>query len=283
MERLKNAFNPIYFDSDHICKMVKECGFKYIVLTAKHHEGFTLFDSKVSEFTIMHTPFKRDIIKELAELCKKYNLKLGLYYLQILDWNEFNGGGYNFDPSGSCGDSYANEWDYPNNKDKDFNRCFKNKMLPQIKELMTNYGEIFLAWFDMCMDSTKEQSEVIYRLVKKYQPHCLVNSRLGNGIFDYDSLGDNVVPEDENSDCLNNPKVVKLHESACTINDTWGYSAHDLNFKSPEEIVKTRLHLEKLGVNYLVNVGPDWLGRIPYQTEEILRKVQELYLLEKSK
>ena len=165
MQRLKNVFNPIYFDSDHMCKMAKECGVKYIVITAKHHEGFALFDSKVSDFTIMHTPFKRDIIKELAESCMKYNQKLGLYYSQILDWNEFDGGGYNFDPSGSCGDSYAN----------------------------------------------------------------------------------------------------------------------DLNFKSPKEIVKTRLHLEKLGVNYLVNVGPDWLGRIPYKAEEILRKVQELYLLEKSK
>lgn len=197
MEKLAKIFNPIYFDANEICQFAKDAGMKYIVITTKHHEGFALFKSKVSDFNVVDaTPFKRDIIKELADACKKHDLKLGFYYSQCIDWYEKDGGGYSIDPKGAAGMSWENSWDFPNKAEKDFSKIFKSKMLPQIKEIMTNYGDIFLAWFDTPLDQTLEQSEEIYNLVKKLQPNCLINSRLGNGVFDYVTLGDNEIPDE---------------------------------------------------------------------------------------
>ena len=289
MEKLAKIFNPIYFNADEICRFAIECGMKYIVITTKHHEGFALFKSKASKFNVVDgTPFKRDIIKELADACKKHNLKLGFYYSQCIDWYEKDGGGYTVDPSGAAGVSWENSWDYPNKEDKDYSRVFKSKMLPQIEEIMSNYGEIFLAWFDTPLDSTPKQSKEIYDLVKRLQPDCLINSRLGNGVFDYVSLGDNEIPDviptsiseniDQNEMWGFKKSPTGLFESAGTLNKSWGFSTVDNNWKTAEEILNNRLKLEKLGINYLINIGPDGLGRIPYQAREILIKVQEMYL-----
>lgn len=292
MEKLASVFNPIYFDSDKIASFAAESGMKYIIITAKHHEGFALFHSLVDKYNVVDsTPYKKDIIKQLSESCKKYGLKLGFYYSQCLDWHEEHGGGYLADPEGAAGQSWENSWDYPNKDIKNYNISFKLKILPQIKELLTNYGEMFIAWFDMPMGSTKEESKIIYDLVKKYQPNCLVNSRLGNGKYDYVTLGDNEIPKmipnyideatDYNSIWGFKASPYGLYESACTLNHSWGYSSNDKNWKSSEEILHNRLKLEKIGVNYLINIGPDWLGRIPYRSQEILLKTQEMYLQKK--
>lgn len=290
MKELAKIFNPIYFNADEICEFAKNCGMKYIVITTKHHEGFALFKSDCDDFnSVDYSPCHRDFIAELAESCRKYGLKLGFYYSQCIDWNEKNGGGYSIDPRGSAGNSWCNDWDFPGNASKDFNEVFYRKMLPQIKELMTNYGDVFLAWFDMPLDSTEEHSKIIYDLVKKYQPNCLVNSRLGNGVYDYVSLGDNEIPdfipdddslveEDHNNIWGFKKSKNGLYESACTLNNSWGYSANDNDWKSPDDILQNRLKLEKLGINYLINIGPDWLGRIPYRSKIILEEVQKKYL-----
>lgn len=288
MDKLANIFNPIYFDSDYICKFAKDCGLKYIIITTKHHEGFALFKSNADSFNSYHTsPCKRDLIKELADSCKKYNLKLGFYYSQCIDWRDLNGGGYTIKPVNCAGVSWSNEWDYPDNSIKNYDICFNNKILPQIKEIMQNYGDIFLAWFDMPLDSQKIHSQKIYNLVKQLQPNCLINSRLGNGLYDYVSLGDNEIPNHIPKDIsfnINNNDIwgfkkspYGLYESACTLNNSWGYSVIDNNWKSVEEILNNRIKLEKLGINYLINIGLDGLGRIPLQAEEILRKVEKLY------
>lgn len=288
MDKLANIFNPIYFDADYICSFAKECGMKYIVITTKHHEGFALFKSKVDKFNCYDSsPCKRDLIKELADACKKYNLKLGFYYSQCIDWRDPNGGGYTVDGKGSSGGSWDNNWDYTDRSIKNYEICFNNKIIPQIKELMSNYGKVFLMWFDMPLDSTKAQSKKIYELVKSLQPDCLINSRLGNGNFDYVSLGDNEIPDEipnNISDDIDYNDIggfkkspFGLYESACTLNNSWGYSSIDNNWKSPEKILENRINLEKLGINYLINIGPDWLGRIPYEAEQIIRIVQELY------
>lgn len=288
MDRLVKVFNPIYFDADYICRFAKECGMKYIVFTTKHHEGFALFKSKVDSFNSYDaSPCKRDLVAELAAACKKYDLKLGFYYSQCIDWRDENGGGYLTSPQGSAGDSWSNEWDFPDNEKKDYNKCLKNKIIPQIKEIMTNYGKIFLAWFDMPLDSTKNHSKQIYDLVKKLQPDCLINSRLGNGNFDYVSFGDNEIPNEipneissnvnDNDICGFKKSPYNLFESACTLNDSWGYSAIDNNWKTTKHIFDNRIKLESLGINYLINIGLDWLGRIPVEAEKILRDVQKLY------
>ncbi len=196
-EKLAGAFNPIYFDAEEWIRLAKDCGMEYFVITAKHHEGFALFDSAVSDFTITKaTPFGRDLIAELAEACYKYGLKFGLYYSQELDWHHPDGGGYD-KTTGCCGLGWYNIWDYPGVEGKDFSRCFEEKIKPQVKEILTKYGDLCLLWFDTPGVITKEQSLELHAMVKEYQPDCLINSRIGNGAYDYVSLDDNEIPNIE--------------------------------------------------------------------------------------
>ena len=175
-EKLMEAFNPVFFNADEWCDLAVSAGMKYIVVTTKHHEGFALFHSKVDDYNVANTPFKRDIIKELSIACRKRGLKFGIYYSQELDWHEEHGGGYTETFETNQGKPWTNSWDFPNTK-KNFEICFRKKIVPQVTELLTNYGDIDLIWFDTPQDITKEQSVELYNLVKKYQPHCLINSR----------------------------------------------------------------------------------------------------------
>ena len=279
-EKLARAFNPVFFDAEAIVSLARECGMRYLVVTAKHHDGFALYHSAVDSYnTVDATPFGRDVVRELRNACDKYGLRFGIYYSQDLDWHEEHGGGYR--TFTHCdGVSWDNSWDFPDRSKKDFSICFEKKILPQIKELMTNYGEISLAWFDVPMTLTEEQSDLIYRTVKELQPNCLINSRLGNGRYDYVSLGDNEIPErmdaasgevDYNSIDGFKPSPLGLYETAATLNDTWGFSFNDHNWKSGARIREIREHLNSMGINYLLNVGPDALGRIPADAVAILK------------
>jgi alpha-L-fucosidase len=264
-EKLASAFNPIYFDAHEWVKLAKEAGMHYLVVTAKHHDGFCLFDSAYDDYnTVRGTPFGRDVIAELAEACKAEGIKLGLYYSQELDWHEPHGGGYHAGKLNVAGMHWTNNWDFPNDDEKNFELCFRSKTLPQVRELLTNYGEICLIWFDTPHRITKEQSKELLDLVKSLQPNCLVNSRIGNGMGDYRSMGDNQIPDEYMED---------LVESPTTLNDTWGFKYFDANWKSAEKVLAIRQHLNQRGVNYLLNVGPDHLGRIPAPAVEILRAV----------
>ncbi len=287
--RLASAFNPICFDAEEWIKLAKDCGMKYFVVTSKHHDGFALFHSKVDKYNVVDaTPFGRDVVGELAEACYKHGLKLGLYYSQDLDWHEEHGGGYHSDPVWSQGVTWENSWDFPDTAKKNFDICFENKICPQVEEILRNYGELCLIWFDVPMTIKPDQSMKLYDMIKKYQPNCLINSRLGNGAYDYVSLGDNEIPDsipasEELAQAAMNdiggfkPSPYGLYESAATINNSWGYSAWDHNWKSPELLAENRKKLAKLGINYLLNVGPDALGRIPLESQNILRKAAEIY------
>ena len=293
-EKLASAFNPVFFSADEWVRFARDCGMKYLVVTTKHHDGFALFHSKVDRYNIVDaTPFGRDLIGELAEACAKYGLKLGFYYSQDLDWHEKHGGGYLSRHIPCAGVSWDNSWDWPEVEGKDFSICYRNKILPQIEELMTNYGDVFLAWFDVPMTVNAQQSQEIYDTVKRLQPDCLINSRLGNGAYDYVSLGDNEIPatkeewealrleaESHPTDYQSisgfKPSPFGLYESACTLNHSWGYSNRDHDFKKAEQIAFNRHHLQELGINYLINVGPDPLGRLPGEAMDILRKAAEL-------
>ena len=267
-EKYAKAFNPICFDAQEWVLLAKNAGMKYIVITAKHHEGFSMFRSAVDSYNIYDaTPFGRDPIGELAEACRKHDMKLGLYYSQELDWHEEHGGGYSIEKDQWDATSWSNNWDFPDNSKKDFSICFEKKIKPQVIELLTNYGDIFLMWFDCPCDITKEQSMELYHLVKKYQPDCLVNSRIGHGVGDYASCGDNELPED---------RKVTPYESACTLNDTWGYKAFDNHWKNAEQILQIKQHLNERGINYLLNVGPDYLGRIPAPSMDILKELAKV-------
>ena len=267
--QLAKIFNPVFFNAEEWVKTAKEAGMEYFVITSKHHEGFALFDSEYDDYNVVKgTPFGRDIIAELGEACYKHGLKLGLYYSQELDWHEPDGGGYapnqTIHEGVPC--SWTNDWDFTDNSAKDFTRCFEGKIKTQLKEILTKYGDLCLIWFDTPGVITPAQSQELYDMVKHYQPDCLVNSRIGNGLGDYSSCGDNEIPDDYKT---------TLYESACTLNDTWGFKPIDQNWKSAEDILHIKKHLNERGINYLLNVGPDHLGRFPAKAMEILGKLQE--------
>ena len=281
-EKLAQAFNPVLFNADDWVQFARDCGMKYLVVTSKHHEGFCLYHSKVDRYnSVDATPFRRDLIEELATACDRHGLKLGLYYSQDLDWHDPDGGGYKSRHIHCDGISWDNSWDWPDASKKDYARCYERKILPQVEEITTQYGDLLLLWFDVPMTLNAAQSRGIADIVRKNQPGCLISSRIGNGIFDYVSLGDNEIPdkpldqirpsEDMNDICGFKPSSYGLYESACTLNDTWGFSYRDHFWKSADTIRKNREHLNSLGINYLINVGPDGLGRLPGPAMDILK------------
>lgn len=287
-EKLASAFYPVYFNADEWIQLAKDAGMQYFVITAKHHEGFALFKSEADSFNAADaTPFGRDLVAELAEACYKRGLKFGVYYSQELDWRHPDGGGYT-QTEECAGVSWHNSWDFGKGAaGKDYRRCFDNKIKPQVKELLTRYGDLCLIWFDTPCDITPEQSLELFNMVKEYQPDCLINSRIGNGAYDYCSLGDNEIPpekpddipEDGDMNGLNGFKYSPygLYETAATLNRSWGFKYFDHNWKSAETICRNRRHLNDMGVNYLLNVGPDGLGRIPSFSRDVLLEAARLY------
>lgn len=263
--QLARAFNPILFNADEWVALAQDAGMNYIVVTAKHHEGFAMYHSKVDSFNIVDaTPFGRDVIGELADVCARKNMKLGLYYSQALDWSEPNGGGYTRGHT-NHGMSWTNDWDFPDNESKNYTLCYERKIKPQVREILTQYGDLCLIWFDTPVDISAEQSRELVEMVHTLQPNCLVNSRIGNGMGDYSSTGDNQIPDDS--------KGSALWETPATLNDTWGYKSFDLNWKDADRVIELKNHLNARGINYLLNVGPDYLGRIPGPSVDILREV----------
>ena len=284
-ELLTRSFNPMYFNADEWIKLAKDAGMKYFVFTSKHHDGFAMFHSKADKYNVVDaTPFGRDVVAELAEACYKHGLKFGLYYSQELDWHHPHGGGYD-QPSTSCaGVSWDNSWDYPDRSKKDFSICFEEKIKPQVTELLQNYGDLCLMWFDVPHTISKEQSLELNQLVKTLQPDCLINSRIGNGAYDYVSLGDNEYPEEMPRESLKDVDMNDTHgfkyspyglyETAGTLNGSWSFKYYDQNWITPEQVIARREKLNSLGINYLLNVGPHGLGRIPSFSKEILLKAK---------
>ena len=274
--QLANCFNPICFNADEWVKLAKEAGMQYMVFTSKHHDGFAMYHSKVSKYNIVDaTPFGRDVVGELAESCYKHGLKFGLYYSQDLDWSHPHGGGYLLGKVW-CGDKawLTNNWDFPDKDKKDYSICFEEKIKPQVTEILTNYGDLCLIWFDTPCTIAPEQTDELYKLVKKYQPGCLVSSRIGNGYGDYSSAEDHQMPDDERAAL---GKDAPLYESPDTLNDSWGYKPFDTNWKSPEEVCRRRQVCLDRNANFLLNVGPDYLGRIPSVSCDILLEAAKLW------
>ena len=268
-EQLAKAFNPICFDAEEWVRTAQDAGMKYFVMTSKHHDGFSLFRSRADKYNVVDaSPFGRDLIEELANACAKYGMKFGLYYSQALDWHERNGGGWEKEEyADNFGCPWSNDWDFPEEKGKDFSEMFERKIKPQVKEILTQYGDLCLIWFDVPWTIKVEQSVELYDMVKRYQPDCLVNSRVGarpGTKFDYRSWGDNEIPEEYQDGSM-------LFETPATLNDTWGYKAYDQNWKDAAKVREIRRHLNERGINYLLNVGPDPLGRFPAPAVDILK------------
>lgn len=267
-EKLAEVFNPIYFNADEWVLLAKEAGMKYIVVTSKHHDGFAMYHSRVDKYNVVDaTPFGRDIIRELADACKRHGIKLGLYYSQCLDWHEAHGGGYdeNYYHS-NFGMSWDNDWDFPDRASKNYMICYEKKIKPQVREILTEYGELCLIWFDTPIGLPDKISDELYYMVKKYQPKCLVNSRIGNGFGDYSSCDDNCMPDGYTDELI---------ESPITLNHTWGYKSFDNDWKSPERVIEILERCRSHGANLLLNIGPDHLGRLPAPAVDVLKALAE--------
>ena len=236
-----SSFNPDEFDAKEIVQLAKDAGMKYVIITSKHHEGFAMFDSKVSSFDIVDaTPFGRDPMKELAEACDELGLGFGFYYSHNQDWTA---------PGGTRGPKFDKD-----GKPTSFEDYFYSKCLPQVKEICTNYGDIDFVWFDTPGDMDKKLVVELVDVVRTLQPNAMLCSRVGHGMGDYSSKGDMEVP------LLNMPG---LWETCDTNNDSWSYAWYDKNFKSPKEILKRLISTVARGGTYLFNVGPDNVGTIP--------------------
>ena len=269
--RLAEQFNPRAFDADAIVKAFADAGMRYVVFTAKHHEGFAMWHSRVSPFNSYDaTPAHRDFVAEWADACRRHGVKLGLYYSHCLDWHEPDGGDPRPCPD-NFGMSWGNDWDFPDQTAKNFDRYFENKALPQLAELLTGYGEVAVLWLDCPMQViTPHHARRILDLVRRLQPNCLVNSRLCmcETLGDYGSLGDNQLPAGVTAGDFPREAIV-------TLNDSWGYKTTDHHWKSPAQIRQIVLDAMQSGANLLVNFGPDGDGQLTSASWAILRDLAE--------
>jgi alpha-L-fucosidase len=247
-ERLASQFNPVKYNADEWVRLAKDAGMKYIVITSKHHDGFAMFKSKASSYNIVDaTPFKRDILKELADACARQGMPLGFYYSQSQDWHEPNGAG--------------NDWDFGPDEKKDYDHYLRGKAEPQVRELLTGYGPVALIWFDTPRMMTGNRGQRFADILRSLQPNTLIDGRLGiEG--DYRSTGDNVIPPNVQGEAWETP---------ATINHTWGYRKDDTDWKSPGQIAFKLIDIVSKGGNYLLNVGPMADGVIPQASQDILR------------
>jgi len=250
-EPLAKKFDPEQFDAEHWVQMAQDAGLKYIVITAKHGDGFAMYHSLVSPYNIFDaTPFHRDPCAELAKACAKHGIKLGFYYSQSVDWHEPGGEG--------------NAWDYGRDsaKDKDgaFDHYLQTKVEPQVKELLTNYGPICEIFFDTPAMITPERGQRIADIVHTQQPACLIDGRLGVP-GDYATMGDNGIP---------NASVTGDWETPGELNHNWGFDQNDSDYKSPSQVLALLLDVVSKGGNYLLDVGPTAQGTIPVVAEQNL-------------
>ncbi|MCM8803685.1 MAG: alpha-L-fucosidase [Candidatus Omnitrophica bacterium] len=240
-KKFAKKFNPKNYNPGEWAQIAKEGGMKYIVLTTRHHDGFSLFDSKVSDFTAPKY-ISRDLIAEYVDSCRKFGLKIGFYY-SLCDWRYdafFNG--HEKDPSG-----WKELVDYVHT---------------QVRELMTNYGEIDILWYDGPGPYKPEhwQSEKLDRMVRELQPQIIINDR-------------SLLPEDFSTPEQHIEPTNRDWEACMTLNDHWGYCKYDNNYKTPKQVVINLVRCASYGGNYLLNVSPKPDGKIPVKSKKILKEV----------
>lgn len=245
-EKLAEQFNPVKFDAEKWVLLAKNAGMKYIVVTSKHHDGFAMFHSKASAYNIYNaTPFKRDPLKELSEACKKHDIRLGFYYSQAQDWHEA-GGTYSGIEKGTP------HWD-PTLKRDSLMNYIQQKALPQVKEILENYGGLDILWWDTPIAMTEEAAQLLKQEVDKY-PNVITNNRLFRPW-----PGDFSTPEQHVP-----PTGLDYDWEVCmTMNTSWGYKWYDNNWKSAENLIRMLVDIASKGGNLLLNVGPTAEGLIP--------------------
>ena len=255
-QRYSKQFDPVDYDPDAWVRMAKEAGMKYIVITAKHHDGFALFDTAVSDWDVVDsTPHGRDLLKPLAEAAQKHGIKLGFYYSQAQDW---------IHPGGA---TWAGRWDPA--QDGDMDDYLRDIAVPQVRELLSNYGEISILWWDTPIDMTAERAAKFDDLTA-LQPGIIFNNRLLYGEDGaYGDRGDLRTPEQH----IPATGLDYDWEACQTMNKTWGYKSYDNDWKSSQQLIRNLVDSASKGGNYLLNVGPMANGEIPKESVERLRDI----------
>ena len=274
-QQFAKGFNPVKYDPDAWVKMAKDAGMKYIVITAKHHDGFALFDSKASKWDIADaTPYKKDLLKPLADACRKYGIKLGFYYSQAQDRNNPGGAAARkvasegwANPDSARIDAYteanSGHWD-PAQTTKTMSQYIDEVAVPQVKELLTNYGDVAVLWWDTPTGMTDEYAEKLNALLK-IQPNIITNDRLKRPNYP----GDYKTPEQRIPDL--SELDGKDWETCMTMNETWGYKSYAHNWKSLKTLIQNTVDIASKGGNYLLNVGPKADGTFPQESIELLK------------
>lgn len=262
-EAFATDFNPVKFNANEWARLAKEAGMKYLVITAKHHDGFCMYDSKFTDYDIIDaTPFKRDPLKELAEACREEGITFCVYY-SIVDWHhpefpaKYSQIRKNF-PAGYHGNP---------NPGADI-KIYSEYMRNQVKELLTNYGDIGIVWFDgggsfRNYDRVSLlEAERLVNIIHETQPDALINNRIGFGA-DY-GTPEQYIPEGPQGNAF---------EVCMTLNKHWGYNKHDQEWKDATTIITNICDIASKGGNYLLNVGPTAQGLIPDSSVNILKEV----------
>ena len=254
-EKFVARFDPVKFDADAWAALAEQAGMKYVVITSKHHDGFCLWDSKVSTYDIVDaTPYKKDVLKLLAEACKAHGLRLCFYH-SIMDWH------------------------HPQARGGSFPTYREQYLKPQLKELLTGYGDVGVLWFDgeWIREWTEQQGKDLYNYVRSLKPDLIVNNRVGKGRKGMEGMskgggyaGDFGTPEQQ-IPATGLPGVD--WESCMTMNDTWGYKHFDRNWKPAAALIRNLVDVASKGGNYLLNVGPTAEGLIPEPSVERLQAI----------
>ena len=257
-EKLTENFNPVNYDAEEWVKLAKNAGMKYIVITSKHHDGFAMFDSDASDYNIVDaTPFDRDPLKELADECEKHDIRLGFYYSQAQDWHEPGGTYWNIEQG-------EPHWD-PDLEREPLMNYINEKAVPQVKEILENYGGLDILWWDTPRGMTEEAAQALQDVADDY-PAMLTNNRLYRPWpGDFSTPEQHVPPTGLNYDW----------EVCMTMNTSWGYKWYDNNWKSSESLIRMLVDIASKGGNLLLNVGPTALGEIPDSSVVRLQRIGE--------
>lgn len=270
-------FNPTKYNPRQWAKLAKKSGMKYAVMTAKHHDGFCLFDSAYTDYKSTNTKAGRDLIKEYIDAFRTEDIKIGLYY-SLLDWHHE---------------------DYPAYGDRHHpmrnNTAFKNKIHNfdnyvkyfhnQVKELVTGYGKIDIMWFDFSYDNMtgkKWKATELVDMIRKYQPDIIIDNRLDDKksikkanlspyTGDFDSPEQIIPPRG----VLNENRNPVPWEACITLNNNWGYASMDKDYKSSKQVVRSLVECVSKNGNMILNVGPNAKGEIPKESVAILEEVGE--------
>ena len=250
---IAKQFNPSKWDPEAIVKLAQDAGMKFIVITSKHHDGFSMFHTRESKFNIVDaTPYGKDIVKGLADACARHGMKFGVYYSTI-DWQDPRANGISQPPA--------------NENDNEIPKAHEDYNVAQLKELTTRYGPLSEIWFDMGRP-TPEQSKRFAATVHAAQPECMVSGRVFNSQGDFTVMGDNALPTSVIDEPWQTPGSI--------YDETWGYRSwqerKDLAGKTNEHLLKL-VKVVSRGGNYILNIGPRGDGTVVEFEADVLRGI----------